>query len=1275
MRAEANTFRAMSMSVMRTRLTATILLIAQSLAFAIGHLWPFECLGASPSGPAPRLVVQDGHALNISSLSQSRDGTLLLTSSLDGTVRLWRINSGRLIRTIRVADSPVYAAALSPDGRRIAAGGKKGEVTVWSAETGKEIWSRAPPRRRTVVLTLQYSPDGRYLAGGGGYEGWATIWSARDGQPIRTIIRPNPKTPFSFVNAVAFSPSGNLLLTAGGDFTRDFLEMRSANTSLEIWSTTTGSRVDGYVGISKGGYNKASFSDDGRYVIAGGRDGKVTIVYLSSGYALTYAKPHTEPINGVTFLAGAESFVTSDVDGKVIAWSRWKTNKSHPSVRQVRLPLDAVWRLSASPDGKSILIAGLKGVKHKVLRLASGTYRLRGTIEAATAPLMSVAVSASGEGVALATPESASLWNLRSGRPISQFSVRSETRISGGAVELSLPFFSPDGSLLLVTNSQEAVVRSASTGELIRKLTDSKEIVSGHFSKTGRLFIAEEGELGNRKKRWLSVWDMQSGQRVRRYDGPIGAKSIMAISPDGKQAAFGGFSAAGAVFGITVRKKNEPPPAVRLHVWNLDEGAPRILGDDQSPGDELGGGVSAIAYSPSGRLLAEGERRGTVRVWSTRSERAIAEWQVASDAIWSIQFSPDETRLLVGTRNGVKAIDSRTGQLLKEFGGVYGRYSADGNYLLTFRSTSLRSPLDRPATLHVWSTADNREVLTIPGALSEGVAAESALLVVATDDRTVRVYDLEAKKLVLQFAETEDGDWLAVAPDGRFDSSNLDEIKSMHWVMSDEPLRPLPIELFMRDYYEPQLVEKIFTHQTLTPVRSLAHLNRLQPMVRITSVRQVKAQGIANVTVQVENVIRRGRGAPGVDSSEVHDLRLFRNGQLVARWPSPTFTEVVGAHSLTGTEQLTEWRARTSIHVDRTTRRVSHTFKVALPQSDGRPDVEFVAYAFNRDRVRSATDRMVVKKARDLNHSAVQRAYVVVIGVSDNQDITWRLDFAAADALRMRDTLADALRRSNTFATVREMALVSTSAANQLGKEHPHSSGAQILPTKQNIETVFRMLAGLRAGSNTPRDVQMAFGDDFHGLGPDDLLFVAFSAHGVRSPDGSFLLLPYDLGKGSGGKLVPQVVQRAISSKELTNWLEQIDASRMYLVLDTCNAGAAVEVPGFKPGPMGDSGLGQLSYDKRMPILAATQPTNRAWALGSSLVTYALTSEGIQQQAANPSGQLTMVGLLQYVEKRVPHLYRETIEDGGASSVQQPRLYVFPRPGRTAQTAILGAPK
>ncbi|UUZ51521.1 hypothetical protein LP420_20490 [Massilia sp. B-10] len=45
-----------------------------------------------------------------------------------------------------------------------------------------------------------------------------------------------------------------------------------------------------------------------------------------------------------------------------------------------------------------------------------------------------------------------------------------------------------------------------------------------------------------------------------------------------------------------------------------------------------------------------------------------------------------------------------------------------------------------------------------------------------------------------------------VDPSGRFDTADLEEMRGLHWVMPGDQRSAVPIELFMRDYYEPRLL-------------------------------------------------------------------------------------------------------------------------------------------------------------------------------------------------------------------------------------------------------------------------------------------------------------------------------------------------------------------------------------------------------------------------------------------------------------------------------------
>jgi hypothetical protein len=94
-------------------------------------------------------------------------------------------------------------------------------------------------------------------------------------------------------------------------------------------------------------------------------------------------------------------------------------------------------------------------------------------------------------------------------------------------------------------------------------------------------------------------------------------------------------------------------------------------------------------------------------------------------------------------------------------------------------------------------------------------------------------------------------------------------------------------------------------------------------------------------------------------------------------------------------------------------------------------------------------------------------------------------------------------------------------------------------------------------------------------------------------------------------------------------------------------ASASVQAEGFKPGPMGGRGLGQLSFDKGMRILAASQSDEFALEdqrLRYGLLTFSLINDGLEAFNADFEPKDSKVWLdewLRYGVKRVPALADE----------------------------------
>ena len=97
------------------------------------------------------------------------------------------------------------------------------------------------------------------------------------------------------------------------------------------------------------------------------------------------------------------------------------------------------------------------------------------------------------------------------------------------------------------------------------------------------------------------------------------------------------------------------------------------------------------------------------------------------------------------------------------------------------------------------------------------------------------------------------GKWAVVDSKGRFDTNDLDQIEALSWVFSDDPLRSLVPEIFMRDYYEPRLLPRVLAggEEAFKAIRPLEQLNRVQPAVKIVGIRRGESPDTALVDVEV----------------------------------------------------------------------------------------------------------------------------------------------------------------------------------------------------------------------------------------------------------------------------------------------------------------------------------------------------------------------------------------------------------------------------------------
>src|SRR5690606_30559784 len=135
-----------------------------------------------------------GHEGAVNDIAANAADDRLASVGEDGTIRVWEVETGRVLYTIGDAHggARVFGVAFSPANDRLASAGADGTVRLWDRATGAQLAEiaahdpEAASSGRPGAVAVVFSPDGRLLASGGA-DRFVRLWDAQTGEELLAI--------------------------------------------------------------------------------------------------------------------------------------------------------------------------------------------------------------------------------------------------------------------------------------------------------------------------------------------------------------------------------------------------------------------------------------------------------------------------------------------------------------------------------------------------------------------------------------------------------------------------------------------------------------------------------------------------------------------------------------------------------------------------------------------------------------------------------------------------------------------------------------------------------------------------------------------------------------------------------------------------------------------------------------------------------------------------------------------------------------------------------
>jgi WD40 repeat protein len=580
----------------------------------------------------------------------------VLAVVVDGKVELWSPTAApRLLSSLTLPSA--WAVAFSPGGTTLAAVGgnsANGTLETW------DVADTAAPRLLARVGGVYYpryaafSPDGRILVTGSGEQTFSKNGALTG--PTRAVLWDvsDPRGPRKLTTIRVWDGQGGIAFGPGGKT----LALTWSNEA-SLWDITDPARprqLEVLIGHTQE-INAVAFSPDGRTLATAGDDNKILLWNTANPAHVPHSTLLAEDpaeIAALTFVHDGQSLLTGDWDTQI---SQWRVADNAPTLATTltdpETPSDSVDTVAVSPDSRILATAEYHQavILWNIADPAHSSELAR--VWAGAGPVSAVAFSPDGTVLAVGSwYDKLSLWDVRD-----PASPRLLATLPAPGVVGWLTFTS--GGTTLVGGGDQLVQGFPDEwvpawGDLWNISNASHPLVLHRFSD---LAVDDPGTLSpDHKTLILSVsdgtvqlWDIANPadpvELPSRGNAPASRPGV--LSELGNDLTFA------PVRGLAATSAEGPPGAL---LWSYTgKGAASQTSSVTGPSDT----INSLSFHPAGNLLAAASNDFTTTVWDVADLAQPFIVQTLTDdtgAVNDAVFSPDGRLLVTGSSDGTAEV-------------------------------------------------------------------------------------------------------------------------------------------------------------------------------------------------------------------------------------------------------------------------------------------------------------------------------------------------------------------------------------------------------------------------------------------------------------------------------------------------------------------------------------------------------------------------------------------------------------------------------------------